>query len=334
MRKRRLILLWRIGSPTVLQWLPLLPIALIALLSAASAQAQTCSAAASALTFPSVSPINRAAVNATGSINISCTWPAITLTPNALVCLNLVAFTPNLTNGGNALAYNLFTDAARALPWGSAAAGTTPISVILSKPAVGLTASTTVNYYGQVSANQPTVPTVNNSDTIYSQTIGGAQTAVNVGGYLLAAPTCASLTTSSGTFPFSASATVINHCTISATNLAFGTSTVLSSPVTGVGSLNIQCTNGDAYKISLSSGSGTLSARTMQRSSGGGTVAYQLYTNTARTLIWGDGSAGTNTVSASGTGNVLSIPVYGTVPVQTTPPPGNYSDTITATIVF
>ena len=52
------------------------------------ASAQSCSAVASAISFGSVSPISHAAVSATGSVSVTCTWPAITLVPNAQVCLN------------------------------------------------------------------------------------------------------------------------------------------------------------------------------------------------------------------------------------------------------
>jgi spore coat protein U-like protein len=41
-----------------------------------------------------------------------------------------------------------------------------------------------------------------------------------------------------------------------------------------------------------------------------------------------------NAVAATGNGNAQVISVYGQVPAQTSPAPGTYSDTITATIVF
>ena len=298
------------------------------------ASAQTCTASPSALSFGNVSPIGLSAVAATGTVSISCTWPAVTLTPSVQVCLNMGGTTPRaLTIGANQLQYNLYQDAAYSLPWGSTTLGTTPISVILNKPATGNTATTSVNFYGQITANQPTVPTIGNASTTYSQTL--SQTSLNYGFFLLLAPGCAALTTSAGSFGFTASATVVNNCLISATNVAFTSTGVLSSALNASGAITARCTNGDAYQIALSSGSsGSVAARQMQRTGGGGAVNYQLYTDAAHTSAWGDGTAGTTMATGTGSGNAVSITVYGRVPTQTTPMPGNYSDTITATISF
>ncbi|MFM0155763.1 spore coat U domain-containing protein [Paraburkholderia sediminicola] len=298
------------------------------------ASAQTCSASPSALSFGNVSPIGLSAVAATGTISISCTWPAVTLTPSVQVCLNMGGTTPRyLAIGSNQLQYNLYQDAAHSLAWGSTALGTTPISVTLSKPLTGNTATTSVNFYGQITASQPTVPTSGNANTLYSQTL--SQTSLNYGFFLLLAPGCAALTTSGGSFGFTASATVVNNCLISATNVAFTSTGVLSSALNATGAITARCTNGDAFEIALSSGSsGNVAARQMQRSGGGGAVNYQLYTDTAHTIAWGDGTAGTSMATGTGSGNAVSITVYGRVPAQTTPMPGSYSDTITATISY
>jgi spore coat protein U-like protein len=298
------------------------------------ASAQTCSASPSALSFGSVSPIGLSAVAATGTISITCTWPAVTLTPSVQVCLNMGGTTPRyLAIGSNQLQYNLYQDAAHSLAWGSTALGTTPISVTLNKPLASNTATTSVNFYGQITASQPTVPTSGNANTVYSQTL--SQTSLNYGFFLLLAPGCAALTTSGGSFGFTASATVVNNCLISATNVAFTSTGVLSSALNATGAITARCTNGDAFEIALSSGSsGNVAARQMQRSGGSGAVNYQLYTDAAHTIAWGDGTAGTTMATGTGSGNAVSITVYGRVPVQTTPMPGSYSDTITATISF
>ena len=63
-------------------------------------------------------------------------------------------------------------------------------------------------------------------------------------------------------------------------------------------------------------------------------MGYQLYLDSQLKTAWGDGSAGTTMVTGTGSGAAQIIPVYGVVPVQGTPAPGTYSDTITATISF
>jgi spore coat protein U-like protein len=310
-------------------------VCLALLFAAGGVRAQTCSAAPTPVSFGSVSPIAGAAVSATSSINVTCTWPAVSLTPSVLVCLNLGGTSPrSLTNGTNTLSYDLYRDAAHTQPWGSIYSGTTPISLIMNKPS-GTTLTTTVNVYGQISAAQPTVPTVNNASTTYSQTFGGNTTSINYEFYLLVAPTCASLTSPGGTFAFTVNANVINNCNISATNVAFGSAGVLSSQLRATGAISAQCTNGDAFKIALNGGaSGNVGARAMQRSGGPGAVNYQLYLDSGYSSAWGDGTGGTATVAGTGTGAQQSFTVYGQVSAQSTPAPGNYSDTITATIYF
>ena len=71
------------------------------------------------MSLGNVSPIGLSAVAATGTVSISCTWPAVTLTPSVQVCLNMGGATPRaLTIGANQLQYNLYQDAAYSLPVG------------------------------------------------------------------------------------------------------------------------------------------------------------------------------------------------------------------------
>lgn len=299
-----------------------------------AARAQTCTATASNLDFGNVNPISGAAVARTGTINVSCDWTLISLQPNALVCLNLSTSVARvLKNGGNSLQYDLYLDSGHTQTWGSSFTSSTPIAVSIAKPLIGTTAGATVSFYGQVAAGQTTVPTTGNASTVYSQSFG-AETALAYGYYLLVAPSCSSLT-AAGTFPFTVSATVTNNCNIGATNLSFGTAGVLGTGINATGSLSVACTNGDAWRVSLNGGgSGNVAARVMQRQGGGGSVGYQLYTDSARTLPWGDGTGGTTRVTGTGTGLAQAVTVYGRVPAQSTPAPGSYSDTITATIEF
>ena len=68
-------------------------------------------------------------------------------------------------------------------------------------------------------------------------------------------------------------------------------------------------------------------------SSGGNTVSYTLYADAAHTTIWGNTPA-TDTVAGTGNGSSQSFTVYGRVPSQGAPAPGNYSDTITVTVMY
>lgn len=65
---------------------------------------------------------------------------------------------------------------------------------------------------------------------------------------------------------------------------------------------------------------------------GANLVPYQLYTNPARTTVWGN-TIGTNTVTGTGNGLIQPLTVYGRVP-SASAPAGPYLDVITATITY
>jgi spore coat protein U-like protein len=321
------------------RWLGCVLMLLGAMLVARPAHADSCSVSMPGVDFGTVSPISGAAYPATTTLTVSCTWQYTTLTPQVLVCLNLTGTPRQLTNGSNTMQYDLYSDSGYGTRWGSTAAGTTPISLTLQKPLISgtVTVNQPVTIYGQIASNQPLVPSVGNVNTTYTQVFTSAQAVLNVGFYLislLASPTCAANTSPAGSFGFTVSATVTNNCNITANDVAFSSASLLTSALTAAGSLNVQCTNGDAYQIALNGGgSGNVNARQMTRQGGGGAVSYQLYTDAAHSKAWGDATGGTM-ATGTGTGTWQTINVYGVVPAQSTPQPGRYSDTITATITF
>ena len=67
-------------------------------------------------------------------------------------------------------------------------------------------------------------------------------------------------------------------------------------------------------------------------------LGYNLYTATARTTVWGDGTSSTGTVTGTGTGlggpQGITKTIYGRVPFGQDKAPDTYSDTITLTVEF
>jgi spore coat protein U-like protein len=121
---------------------------------------------------------------------------------------------------------------------------------------------------------------------------------------------------------------------ISASTLDFGTQGVLSANVDQTSTIAVQCTNTTPYNIGLDAGTGAgASVATRKMTSGGATVSYSLYTDAGRSTVWGN-TVGTDTVSATGNGASQSTTVFGRVPVQTTPAPGTYNDTVTVTVTY
>jgi len=139
------------------------------------------------------------------------------------------------------------------------------------------------------------------------------------------------------TTTFTVSATVLAACTMSATNMDFGDYDANSgTPNDTTSTLSVQCTNGQAYVVSLDAGTtsgNTVAARNMT-DGGSDLLSYGLYTDAGRTSVWGDGTNGSSTVSGTGNGSQQSLTVYGRVPISQLVAQGSYSDTITATVAY
>lgn len=300
------------------------------------ALAQSCVASVSSVAFGSVDPLTGDPFDATGSVQVSCTWPGYSTAPQVLVCLNLGGASPRLlTNGTQSLQYDLFVDAGRSMPWGSASAGGTPLGVIVPRSADGSRTSASTTVYARIAANQTSTATTGGGATLYDHHFGGNETALAYDTYPVPAADCTSAPPRGGAFPFDVSATVVNNCRIRASGIAFGTVGNLTQALAANGTLNVQCTSGAPYRIALNGGgNANVAARTMRSAGADGVVGYQLFLDANRSMPWGDGKAGTADATGLGTGNWVQIPVYGVVPAQPSPMPGDYSDTVIATITF
>ena len=137
------------------------------------------------------------------------------------------------------------------------------------------------------------------------------------------------------TSTFKVQLTLTSSCVINSTaTLNFGSQGVLVANVNGTSTLAVQCTNTTPYNIGLDQGQGsgaTVAVRKM--SSGANTITYTLYSDTNRTVLWGN-TVGTNTVAATGNGASQSYTIYGQVPPQNTPAPAVYTDTVTVTVTY
>ncbi|ASG20478.1 MULTISPECIES: Csu type fimbrial protein [Nitrospirillum] len=127
------------------------------------------------------------------------------------------------------------------------------------------------------------------------------------------------------------------QCTVSVTTLNYGTYIPFRAfPTNSTGGVTVDCTAAlpAGYTVTLSSGnSGSYSSRRMLY--GGYNLNYQLFTDSLRSNIWGDGSGSTRTV----VGDCLSPchtvhPIYGSMPAGQIVQPGAYSDTITVTVIY
>jgi spore coat protein U-like protein len=259
----------------------------------------------------------------TGTINYSCNGGA----PNGAVriCIALGNFSTGTNRtlarggGGTAMNFQVYKDAARTQYWGNS--GTAYMTIDTTYNGSGV-ASGSVTMYGRVLSGQTTL-----QDGSYSRTMSA--------GALTFTTSMASPCPGGGsrTFSFNATATISNFCNISAAPLSFGSQGFIVANVHAQSDITIQCTNTTPYTVILDAGTFPGATVTTRRMANAGIpVSYSLFRDSGRTLNWGN----TSTTDVSGTGSGLTVThrVYGRVPVQTTPPPATYSDTITATVTY
>ena len=124
-------------------------------------------------------------------------------------------------------------------------------------------------------------------------------------------------------------------CNVTAVDLAFGTYTsAAGTPLQSTTLLRTTCTPGSTYNVGLNEGT-TTGATVNQRkmAAGANSLNYQLYSDPARSVIWGN-TTGTNTVTGAGTGLPVDHTVFGAVPANQVVPAGDYQDTITVRVYY
>jgi spore coat protein U-like protein len=293
--------------------------------------------AMSALAFGNVTP-QSSQTDSTATLTYKCSNNDKNTTYSATICFSIGEPGGRQTNprqmldaSGDTLNFQMYQDPARSIIWGSQFFGSpTPLPVNIT---LGPNASTngTATLYGRVVGGQLTaIP------GSYTDVYANGDTAVTINQQAGTTPPGSCGGTQIGSyFPFTVSATVIKNCLVTASPLNFGSSVgLLTSVVNATTTLGMQCTYGTAYNVGLDAGlngGGSINARKMML--GANSIAYQLYQDSARTTVWGN-TIGTNTVSGTGNGNTQSVTVYGSVPAQTTPPAGTYSDTIMVTVMY
>lgn len=132
-------------------------------------------------------------------------------------------------------------------------------------------------------------------------------------------------------------ATVTANCTVSTSPVNFGSVNTLSGAnVDATGGVTVTCTNGTDWSAAADVGSGTgASLASRKMSSGSNLLDYSLYTDAARSSLWGDGTGSTAAVTGTGSGVAQDFTIYGRVPAgQTSVPAGSYADTVSVTITY
>lgn len=133
-----------------------------------------------------------------------------------------------------------------------------------------------------------------------------------------------------------ATADVTANCQVNSSGITFGGTDVIDGAAHSMtGAVNVMCTTDTAWTATANAGLGneaTITNRKMQ--SGGNSLNYSLFTDTAGTTLWGDGTTG-STIGGTGTGQFVATAITGVIPAnQTTVPAGTYTDTVTVTVNY
>lgn len=141
--------------------------------------------------------------------------------------------------------------------------------------------------------------------------------------------------------PSPAFACTLCSCSATASGASFGTYDPTSpAPTDTSGTVRINCTGLLALfgtvDISASAGaSGNAAQRTMRQ--GTNTLNYNLYVDAPRSIVFGNGAAGTQRITTPLNGLLIfsqNAFFYGRIPARQWARAGNYSDTIIITIVY
>src|ERR1700736_1938367 len=166
-------------------------------------------------------------------------------------------------------------------------------------------------------------------------TIKSTQRALLAAGLIAATSAFAATTTTT----FQVTANVAAQCNVSAANLAFGVVDPLGGHVDQSTTVTVKCTKNSAYTVGLNAGA-TAGATIAQRlmANGADTMQYNLYTDAARSTVWGNSAAAPAWVAGTGAGlgTAQVLTVYGRVPSgQTNLAVGSYTETaVTVTVTY
>ncbi len=122
-------------------------------------------------------------------------------------------------------------------------------------------------------------------------------------------------------------------CSVSAGGVDFGGYNQFDSThLDSVGLVTVWCEV--AYSLRIDTGAGGDYMQRQMSGPAGDSLEYNLYTDYGRSLVWGDGSGGTQTVGGPGGDQPAEHYIYGRVPAGQDVRVGSYSDALTITIEF
>lgn len=125
-------------------------------------------------------------------------------------------------------------------------------------------------------------------------------------------------------------------CLVDTTEVSFGIyDTFSKAPLDATGRVTVVCDGAFRFSVKLDKGQnslGSFNPRVMRAAGAEVGLNYNLFTNSARQIIWGDDTG--NTRMSTGAADRVQAPltVYGRIPAGQRIPAGNYTDRINVTV--
>ncbi len=129
----------------------------------------------------------------------------------------------------------------------------------------------------------------------------------------------------------------IADCTINSVGVLFSSYSALDSfpNNSGIGTVTVSCRGADASPmVSLTTGQHSSSVqRSMRSPTTPDKLKYNIFTDSARTIVWGDGRGQGSVVGIQASG-VTILSLYGQIDPGQDAATGDYSDILTVTVNF
>ena len=107
------------------------------------------------------------------------------------------------------------------------------------------------------------------------------------------------------------------ECEVTASPVSFGKYDALSgAPLDATGEVNVTCDTDLPFTVKLDQGEnsgGSFHPRMLEITAGSESLQYNLYRDSARQEIWGDGTGNTFVNTGTGTGSEIPLTVYGRI---------------------
>lgn len=148
----------------------------------------------------------------------------------------------------------------------------------------------------------------------------------------------ATLQAQSSTASMTVTATVNKNCTITTSPVNFGAydpvAANATTPLDGTGIVTVACTKGAVAKIGLNAGANAQGAARRMTQSAAAFLNYEIYSDSAHTVVWGNTASDSVDVTAAPNKNPRPFTAYGRVVAAQDATVGAYTDTVVATVNF